>query len=121
MADLPRMNGTQLKRAKRLIQTRCCNYCQGECLALDDGEGCVCVQSISYSVLCKWFRYAVLPADPALYAEIMKIRPKKQCTLCGKPIFSTSNSVKYCPPCAIRERRRRDALRKRKTYRNLRK
>ena len=38
---------------------------------LDDGEECVCVQSISYSLLCRWFRAAVLPLDGALYAEIM--------------------------------------------------
>ena len=40
----------------------CCNYDQGNCTLLEDGEPCVCVQGISYSVLCKWFRNAVLPA-----------------------------------------------------------
>ena len=31
-----------------------------------DGEKCVCVQSISYSLLCRWFRAAVLPQDKEL-------------------------------------------------------
>ena len=38
----------------------------GHCIALDDGEECVCVQSISYSLLCRWFRAAVLPQDKEL-------------------------------------------------------
>src|SRR5699024_8795015 len=36
------------------------NYDAGNCLLLDDGEPCVCVQSISLSLLCRWFRVAVL-------------------------------------------------------------
>ena len=32
----------------------CCNYCDGNCLLLDDGEEYVCVQSISCSLLCRW-------------------------------------------------------------------
>ena len=31
----------------------------------------MCVQRISYSLLCRWFRAAVLPLDGALYAEII--------------------------------------------------
>ena len=42
------------------------NYDGGNCIALDDGEECVCVQSISYSLLCRWFRAAVLPLDREL-------------------------------------------------------
>ncbi|WP_370648772.1 cysteine-rich VLP protein, partial [uncultured Oscillibacter sp.] len=29
-------------------------------MLLDDGDECVCPQLISYSLLCKWFRAAVL-------------------------------------------------------------
>ena len=79
------------------------------------------MQGISYSVLCKWFRNAVLPADCELYAEVMRNRPEKSCLVCGKPIFSTSNRAKYCPSCAKRERRKQDAKRKREHYWNLRK
>ena len=67
--SLPRMNYQQYRKARKLVR-ECCNYCDGNCLLLDDGEECVCVQSISYSLLCQWFRAAVLPLDVALRAEI---------------------------------------------------
>lgn len=60
--SIPRMNYPQYRKARKLTH-ECCNYCDGNCLLLDDGEECVCVQSISYSLLCRWFRAAVLPLD----------------------------------------------------------
>lgn len=56
--SIPRMNYPQYRKARKLTH-ECCNYCDGNCLLLDDGEECVCVQSISYSLLCRWFRAAV--------------------------------------------------------------
>ena len=50
MSDkLPRMDYRQHRRARRLVH-ECCNYDGGNCLLLDDGEPCVCVQSISLSL-----------------------------------------------------------------------
>lgn len=46
--NLPRMDYRQHRRARRLVH-ECCNYDEGNCLLLDDGEPCVCVQSISLS------------------------------------------------------------------------
>ena len=60
--NLPRMDYRQHRRARRLVH-ECCNYDGGNCLLLDDGEPCVCVQSISLSLMCRWFRVAVLPLD----------------------------------------------------------
>ena len=57
--NLPRMDYRQHRRARRLVH-ECCNYDGGNCLLLDDGEPCVCVQSISLSLMCRWFRVAVL-------------------------------------------------------------
>ena len=62
---VPVMDYRQYRRARRLVH-ECCNYDVGNCIALDDGEECVCVQSISYSLLCRWFRAAVLPLDREL-------------------------------------------------------
>ena len=45
--NLPRMDYRQHRRARRLVH-ECYNYDVGNCLLLDDGEPCVCVQSISY-------------------------------------------------------------------------
>ena len=55
MNDKPsRMDYRQHQAARRLVH-ECCNYDEGNCLLLDDGEPCVCVQSISYSLMCRWF------------------------------------------------------------------
>lgn len=102
MADAPRMDHKQLRRTKKLIRKLCCNYDHGNCLALDDGEPCVCVQGISYSLLCNWFRNAVLPADHELLADVMRERPGKRCAVCGKPVYSSSNRTKYCPAAPSR-------------------
>lgn len=51
--NLPHMDYRQHRRARRLVH-ECCNYDEGNCLLLDDGEPCVCVQSISFSLMCHW-------------------------------------------------------------------
>lgn len=111
---LPRMTPGQRKRANALIRKTCCNYVGGNCIALDDGEECVCPQSISYSVLCKWFRNAVLPADKTLYAEVMQPQDAKRCTVCGKAFASYSNNAKYCEACAKTVLRKQKAAHARK-------
>ena len=104
------------RKARRLTH-ECCNYCNGNCLLLDDGEECVCVQSISYSLLCRWFQATVLPLDAALYAEIIKDRDEvKRCCECGATFQPKSNRAKYCAACAKRMRRRKEAERQRKRY-----
>ena len=44
---IPIMDYRQYRKMRRLVHS-CCNYDSGNCLALDDGEECVCVQSISH-------------------------------------------------------------------------
>ena len=107
--SIPRMNYPQYRKARKLTH-ECCNYCDGNCLLLDDVEECVCVQSISYSLLCRWFKVAVLPLDAALYAEISKSRDEvKRCAVCGAVFTPKSNRAKYCPDCAVRMRRKKEA------------
>ena len=113
------MNYRQYRKARKLTH-ECCNYCDGNCLLLDDVEECVCVQSISYSLLCRWFRAAVLPLDAALYAEISKSRDEvKRCAVCGAVFTPKSNRAKYCPDCAVRMRRKKEAERQRQRYLSL--
>lgn len=109
------MNYGQYRRARRLVH-ECCNYDGGNCLALDDGDECVCVQSISYSLLCRWFRAAVLPLDKALETALLHRGEAKRCAVCGAVFLPGSNRAKYCPDCAKRERRRKEAARQRKRY-----
>ena len=103
---LPRMAPAQRRRASALIRKTCCNYENGNCLLLDDGEECVCPQTISYSVCCKWFRWAVLPQDKALEAEIFRSASVKRCAECGATFVPRSNRAKYCEACAGRVHRR---------------
>lgn len=114
--NIPRMSYPQYRKARRLTHA-CCNYCNRNCLLLDDGEECVCVQSISYSLLCRWFKVAVLPLDAALCAEITKGRDEiKRCAVCGAAFTPNSNRAKYCPDCAVQVRRKKEAERQRKRY-----
>ena len=100
MNDKPsRMDYRQHQAARRLVH-ECCNYDEGNCLLLDDGEPCVCVQSISYSLMCRWFRVAVLPLDGELAAALLYRGSRKRCAVCGAAFVPKSNRGKYCPGCA---------------------
>ena len=114
MNGVKRLTPPQSRKVNALVRRTCCNYDNGNCILLDDGDECVCPQLISYSLLCKWFRVAVLPADRLLYAELYQTGDKKKCTECGAFFASTSNSVKYCPVCRKRITRRQAAERMRK-------
>ena len=85
---------------------------------MDDGEECVCPQSISYSVCCKMFRHVLLEdkEGQALKAEIFRDDTLKRCTVCGKAFTSSSNNAKYCPDCraAVQRRQKADYARKRR-------
>ena len=100
-----RMTPAQRKRANSLIRRECCNCEGGNCIALDDGDTCACPQMISYTVCCKWFRWAVLPLDKALEAEIYCGDRVKRCAVCGAAFIPRSNRAKYCEACARRVRR----------------
>ena len=83
-------------------------------LLLDDGEPCVCVQSISLSLMCRWFRVAVLPLDGELAAALLYRGSRKRCAVCGAAFVPKSNRGKYCPDCAGRMKKIKAAERKRK-------
>ena len=104
MAEPLHMTDSQFRRARRLIRRQCANYDSGGCLLLGDGP---CPQIITYSLLCRYFRAAVLPADVELYTEIMDSPDRKRCILCGRPFHARSNRAVYCARCAEQERRRK--------------
>lgn len=114
MSDIKRLTPPQSRKVNILVRRECCNYDNGHCILLDDGEECVCPQFISYSLLCKWFRIAVLPLDKLLYAELFQSEDKRRCTVRGASFAFKSNSVKYCPDCRKRITRRQAAERMRK-------
>lgn len=115
MADLPRMADRQFHHAKKLIRRLCANYDRGFCLLLEENfEPCPCPQLLTYSLLCRYFRSAVLPADVELHTEIMGSSQYKRCIVCGRPFYANSNRAVYCDRCADLERRRktRDRVRR---------
>ncbi len=60
-----------------------------------------------YSLICRWFRAAVLPLDENLCAALLHRRERKKCVLCGGWYIPKSNRAKYCPECAKEEERRK--------------
>jgi len=93
------MTPAMRRKANALIRTTCCNYDNGKCILLEDGDECVCVQSISYSLICKWLINAVLPADETLFSEVMG-HGMKCCAVCGTLFTLRSNRAKYCKECS---------------------
>lgn len=74
------------------------------------------VQSISHSLLCRWFRAAVLPLDHQLETALYHRLESRRCSECGALFLPGSNRAKYCKDCAARVRRRKEAERQRKRY-----
>ncbi|TDA20836.1 hypothetical protein E1963_14540 [Extibacter muris] len=86
----------------------------GNCIALNNWDTYTCPQMISFSVCCKWFRWAVLPLAGTLEAEIYQGRDLKRCAVCGSVFVPKSNHEKYCPDCAARVHRRQETESERK-------
>ena len=105
MPDRIELTPSQRRRCTRLIKRLCANYDGGNCLPLDEGDGCVCVQMISLSLICKYFRNAVLPAEKELYADIFR-RRTYHCAECGAAFVPNSNRQKYCAACGKRIHRK---------------
>ena len=105
MPERIELTPSQRRQCNRLIKRLCANFDDGNCLLLDDGEPCVCPQTISYSLLCRYFRNAVLPADKELYTEIFKQRTYR-CAECGAVFTPNSNRQKYCTVCSKRIHRK---------------
>ena len=71
---------------------------------------------LSYSLLCRWFREAVLPQDKELETALFHRLNAKKCAVCVVLFTPGSNRAKYCPECAVQVRRRKEAERQRKRY-----
>lgn len=79
--SLFRLTPGQLRSVRGLTK-RCCNFSGGDCLLLDG----VCPQHISRSLLCRWFRRAVLPQQPKLEQSILNPKRLRRCEVCGAAI-----------------------------------
>lgn len=105
-----RMTEAQVRRVRQLIRRLCANYDRGSCLLLDDGESCVCPQFITNALVCRYFKAAVLPDDPELWAELTGFSRSRRCARCGAAFVPTGSRAVYCSKCsAMRERERKAA------------
>lgn len=104
--SLFRLTPGQLRSVRGLTK-RCCNLSGGDCLLLDG----VCPQHISRSLLCRWFRRAVLPQQPKLEQSILNPKRLRRCEVCGTGILARSE---YCPACAKEVHRQQKAKSARK-------
>ena len=89
------MNYQQYRTARRLVHS-CCNY------------ECVCPQSITYSLICKWFRAAVLPLDAGLCAALSPAPSigQRRCRECRRLFIPPKRNTLYCPACAANRAKR---------------
>lgn len=101
-----KINQSQSKRINSLIKKLCCNCYEGNCLLLDDGEPCRCVQLIKRTTICcNYFLDAVLPVDKKLYEEIMVDTKSKRCEMCKRHFTPKGNNQRFCTACGeIRNR-----------------
>ena len=107
VSEIPQMTYQQYRTARRLVH-ECYNYDCGNCLLLDNGEECVCPQSITYSLICKWFRAAVLPLDAGLCAALFPppaVR-RRRCRECGRSFAPPRHNTIYCSTCAAERAKR---------------
>ena len=106
-----RLDEKQYRAVKKMTRAACANNDCGNCLLLDDGETCVCVQSISYSLLCRYFREAVFTRRQAAMRTDHPQRGNRFEALRGmrQHVCGGSNRAKYCPDCAAKIRRRQKA------------
>ena len=77
----------------------------------------VCPQYISRSLLCRWFRSAVLPEQPKLEQAILNPKKLHRCAVCGKGFLVRSGRAKYCPICAkdVHRQQKAKSARKRRS------
>ena len=117
-------NHRELTRAERaairkLVKGSCANYDnEYECLLLDDN--CYMFYGVAYTNtgLCKYFREAVLPTDPALEAVLTGnvAVETRTCPICGEA-FPVNGKQAYCSDACVGEahrRRNRENMRKKR-------
>ena len=102
--SLFRLTPGQLRSVRGLTK-RCCNFLDGDCLLLDG----VCPQYISRSLLCRWFRRAVLPRQPKLEQAILSPKELRRCEVCGRGFLTHFGRAKYCRDCAAKVHRKQKA------------
>ena len=119
-SKIPRMSEDQLKSARKLIKQHCCNFQLGSCIALDWSFCNICPQWNSYSLLCKWFRNAVMLNDKNFCHEVLYPNAQKRhCEICKRLFVPTGPNSKYCEACAKEQKTNKARIRKARSRANM--
>jgi hypothetical protein len=103
---------TNKRKVTALIQSECCNFISGDCIAAD--VQCPQIQRLKSAnekpgkspLICGWFVNSVLPLDKDLWTTLINPQNLAKCKQCGTKFAGGSNSAKYCASCAYRERKK---------------
>lgn len=119
MTGRPSRELTRSERAKirQLVTESCANYGSREkqCLPLDCP--CYMLDKCWTGSLCRYFREAVLPADPALGSAITgedTSMRQKICPVCGRAYLPTTSQAYCSEACRVSARRKYERERKRR-------
>lgn len=110
---------TRKERAaiRKQVTELCANYDNQEKLCLPLGCPCYMLNKWWTGSLCRYFREAVLPTDPALESAITgddTSLKQKVCPVCGKSYLPTTSQA-YCSDfCRTFARRKSERERKRR-------
>ena len=103
---------------RALVVKWCANYDRGYgCLPLDCE--CYMLSKCYTGPLCRYFREAVLPTDPALKAALLSDGPApdfKPCPVCGGPVPVDGRQAYCSRRCAqaARRKQKREHMRKKR-------
>lgn len=117
MTEIIRLTEGQHRKVRSLIKSDCANFYAGNCLLLDwHTESCQCPQMLTRSLVCRWFKNAVLPIDRELNEEIRKTSSQHLCRDCGDWFYPEHCNTLFCPKCRLlraRESKRKWAAKNR--------
>lgn len=110
---------TRSERAaiRRLVIRLCANYDSGDNLCLPLDCSCYMLGKCWTGALCRYFRDAVLPTDPALEAALtgaVHLQNYKECPVCGKAYLPVTSQAYCSDVCRTLARRKSERERKRK-------
>ena len=112
------LTGREKQTIRRLVKAMCANF--------DDEYGCLPLDSECFmfgkayagGALCKWFRTALLPLDPALERIFIgNTSETKPCPICGRA-FPLNGRQTYCSSKCSQAARRKSVTNSVKAYRN---
>ena len=95
------------KRAIRALVTKWCANYDRECGCLPLDCECYMLGKCWTGALCRYFREAVLPLDPALEAALLTEGPRpdfKICPICGGPVAPDRRQAYCSAACAKKAR-----------------